>query len=176
MAEAPSDYWTQDGRFGVRIERRAVESIVADCARSGRRETGGILVGRYSDDRRLALVLSASSPPPDNRAGGFWLLRGVRGLQSWLEGLWKKDGTHYLGEWHFHPFAAPIPSRQDVSQMRRIASTESYQCAEPILLILGGDPRGSWKLHVEVHTRRGERHQLSPGRDPSAFPNNDLES
>ena len=43
---------------------------------------------------------------------------------------------------------------------------ESYQCAEPILLILGGDPRGAWKLHVEVHTRRGERHELTLMPDP----------
>lgn len=170
MADPLSDYWTHDGRFGVRIDRRAIELIVAECVRSGRRETGGILVGRYSDDRRLALVQSASSPPPDTRAGGFWLLRGVRGLQSWLEGLWKKDGTYYLGEWHFHPFASPTPSRQDVSQMKRIAATESYQCAEPILLIIGGDPHGAWKLHVEVHTRRGERNQLTMQPDPNAVP------
>jgi hypothetical protein len=108
-------------------------------------------VWRDRDCRRA--VLDRKVQITHTRAGTSWLIRGIKGLHSWLQRLWKEGGGYYLGEWHFHPFAAPTPSHQDVLQMKRIANTESYQCAEPILLIIGGDPSGIWTSRVEVHTR-----------------------
>lgn len=161
MHEAPVERWTPDSLYGARIESSALRTILDTCRVSGRSETGGILVGRYSEDRRLATIQSASAPAPDSRAGPFWLVRGVRGLHAWLEELWKEDAGYYLGEWHFHPFAAPTPSSQDLKQMRRIATTPSYQCADPLLLIVGGNPNGQWTIHLEVHARSAKRHVLS---------------
>lgn len=166
MNQPPQEYWSSDGRFGVRVEHVALNTILSHCRSSGRRETGGVLVGKYSEDRRLAIVRQASAPPPDSRAGGFWLVRGIKGLHSWLERLWQDDAGHYVGEWHFHPFAEPTPSHQDIAQMKRIAKTESYHCEQPILFILGGDPAGHRKVRVEVHTRSGERLVLAQMDDP----------
>ncbi len=160
MSEPLPEYWSKCGTFGVRIESDAATSLLTHCRASKRFETGGILVGRYSHDRRLASITAISGPSPDTRAGAFWLIRGVQGLHSWLVSLWKQNATHYVGEWHFHPFAPPTPSQQDVRQMNYIAATGSYQCAEPILLIIGGDPDESWILRIEVHTRFGHRHVL----------------
>lgn len=161
MSTTPPEYWSKDGRFGVRIEQAAIDTMLQHCRNSGRREAGGILVGKYSDDRRLAVIGQASAPPVDTRAGGFWLVRGIKGLQSWLERLWREDAGHYVGEWHFHPFADPTPSHQDIAQMKNIAKNENYHCKQPILIIVGGDPAGDWTTHVEVHTGTGERHVLA---------------
>ena len=161
MPEEPREFWSTDGHFGARLEGAALRAILDWCRKSGKSETGGILVGRYSDDRRLATITAASAPPSDSRAGHSWLLRGVRGLHSWLERLWKDEAGYYVGEWHFHPFSPATPSRQDIAQMKRIAKSESYQCAEPILLVIGGNPAGAWTMRLEVHSRAGNRHELS---------------
>jgi hypothetical protein len=69
-----------------------------------------------------------------------------------LEKLWpKKD--YYLGEWHFHPHAAAEPSGTDIGQMIEISTSTKYRCPEPLLLILGGDPNGSWHIRVFVFPR-----------------------
>ena len=119
-------------------------------------------MGRYSDDLRLATISRISTAPLDSRAGPFSLVRGIKGLQTWLDRLWQSNAGYYVGEWHYHPFSSPRPSRRDVRQMRQIARTDDYECAAPILLILGGDPAVEWQLRLEVFTRVGQRIVLEP--------------
>ncbi|MEW5993083.1 MAG: Mov34/MPN/PAD-1 family protein [Candidatus Zixiibacteriota bacterium] len=111
--------------------------MLAECSRRGTVETGGILAGRYDAQLRIANVAIATAPPPDSRSGHAWFRRGTAGLQSLLEQLWR-TGDYYLGEWHYHPGGAPTPSRQDIDQMRAIASDRRYACPEPVLVICGG--------------------------------------
>ncbi|MBX3408215.1 MAG: Mov34/MPN/PAD-1 family protein [Phycisphaeraceae bacterium] len=141
------------------------------CRQARRLETGGVLVGRYSSDQRIAQVDVATGPGSDSQAGGTWLVRGVRGLQKVLDAFWSQKRGYYVGEWHFHPGAAPCPSHRDVSQMRSIAKSNTYHCPEPLLIILGGDPDGAYSLHAEVFTRSGRRivlHGCSVGAGSSS--------
>lgn len=153
------DLWfrSADRAFEVRLGRGALGQMLDLCRRAKRLETGGVLIGRYSSDHRVAHVDVATGPGSDSQAGGTWLVRGVRGLQKILDTFWSQKRGYYVGEWHFHPGAAPSPSRRDVSQMRSIASSDQYHCPEPLLVIIGGDPDGSYSLHAEVHTRSGRR-------------------
>lgn len=162
MPESLSRHSSEGGRYSVEITPAAMRAMLAACRRSGRKETGGILIGKYTEDNRVAVVISASCPASDTRAGRTWLVRGVVGLHTWLDRLWKFDEGYYLGEWHYHPFSDPKPSWQDVKQMRRIASDAAYQCAEPVLVIVGGDPNGVWSTHIEVNSRDGGRFPLKP--------------
>lgn len=148
---------SSDNALTVRLSERALAAMLEFCRSAGRIETGGILVGRYSSDHRMAIVEQATGPGADARAGRFWLIRGIKGLQRLLDRLWDSKAGYYLGEWHFHPGASPDPSRQDIVQMRRIAVSRDYSCPEPILLILGGDPLQKYELHVEVARRQGDR-------------------
>jgi len=141
------------------------------CRKAGSLETGGLLIGRYSLDHRTATVESATGPGDDARAGRTWLQRGVQGLQQLLDALWNGRSGYYLGEWHFHPAAPPVPSARDLNQMRSIAASEQYQCPEPVLLIVGGDPGGAHAIHVEVFIRSGGRKRLDIVEDaPRASP------
>jgi integrative and conjugative element protein (TIGR02256 family) len=139
-----------DGRFGLRLRTRDLRAILGHCKVAGSNETGGILAGRYSSNLDCAVVHHASAPPNDSRAGRTWFNRGIRGLQSWLDGLWRSR-RYYLGEWHYHPGAAPDPSRTDEEQMASIAGSVDYKCPEPILLIIGGDPNGAWAARAFVY-------------------------
>jgi integrative and conjugative element protein (TIGR02256 family) len=103
-----------------------------------RKETGGILIGRYSADLALAVVVRATAPPSDSRAGATWFERGIVGVDKLLEQAWE-NGLHYLGEWHFHPGGLPHASASDRAEMRKIASDKETRCTTPVLVILG-DP------------------------------------
>ena len=52
--------------------------------------------------------------------------------------MWEQ-GLYYLGEWHYHPKASPLPSSTDVNQMFRFANSSDLKCPEPILVIFGED-------------------------------------
>lgn len=146
-----------DGTFTVHLHGDAIAQMLQACRSARSVETGGILIGHYSRDRRTAEVAIATGPGRDSRAGGTWLVRGIKGLQSVLDHLWSRRAGYYLGEWHFHPGALPEPSGQDVSQMKSIAGSTRYNCPEPVLIILGGDPFEQYTLHVEVNTRARQR-------------------
>ena len=72
-------------------------------------ETGGILVGHYSDDSRFAHITDLVPAPSDSISKRFSFQRGVRGVQRFLNQMWPKR-KYYLGEWHFHPDGSASPS------------------------------------------------------------------
>jgi integrative and conjugative element protein (TIGR02256 family) len=149
------NFCSADGRFGVHVPGATIRRLLYLCRSSGKRETGGILVGKYSAALDCARVSAASGPPSDSIHGPSWFQRGTRGLQRWLGRRWATRGDHYLGEWHFHPYSAPTPSHTDFQQLGHIARSADYSCPEPILIILGGDPAGKWSIsaHVVPNTR-----------------------
>lgn len=165
------EFRSADARFGVHVPGATIRRLLHLCRSSGPRETGGILVGKYSAALDCARVSAASGPPSDSVRGPSWFQRGTRGLQAWLERRWASRGDHYLGEWHFHPYSAPVPSGTDLQQLGSIARSAEYCCPEPILLILGGDPAGKWSIsaHVVPSTRAAVPLQrLQDPADPKA--------
>lgn len=148
--------------YTVRIAPAAWGALCGMWRNSGRTETGGILIGHYSEDLRTAIVTRATGPSTDARSGATWFVRGIRGLQELLDKLWGHGQEYYLGEWHSHPDAAPHPSGRDVSQMREIANSDKYRCPEPILIILGGTRKGDPQVGADVFTRAGKRLVLRP--------------
>lgn len=158
-------YRSDDGRFAIRLGPAVVEQLSRMCLAAGSNETGGILVGCYSRNLAVAEVTAVSGPPTDSRAGRTWFERGVRGVGDWLVRLWRQK-RYYLGEWHFHPSAAPDPSGTDVEQMRKIASSDGYQCPEPLLVIVGGDGTEGFRYRTFVYPRGGCLTELHPVPDP----------
>ncbi len=71
-------------------------------------------------------------------------------MQGWLSQLWLKRRRYYLGEWHFHPDGEPYPSSVDFDQMKDISTSDQYNCSEPILVIIGGDPPNELTVRVFV--------------------------
>ncbi|HET7539674.1 MAG TPA: Mov34/MPN/PAD-1 family protein [Polyangiaceae bacterium] len=144
---------SHDARFTVVVARIRMRELLARCARAGRNETGGILVGLYSADRECATVTEIVSAPDDSESGRAWFHRGIRDLAKRLSTLWRgSTPTYYVGEWHFHPFASPIASAQDMWQLGSIARDDRYRCPEPILLIVGGNPKKDWQIAAYVAT------------------------
>jgi len=130
-------YKSSDSRFGLNINARCISDILACVQKAGKKETGGILIGSYNQQRNIAIVSKVTGPASDSKSGHAWFIRGTKGLQKILDTYWQ-TGQYYLGEWHFHPNAAPDPSFCDSTQMIQIATSRQYNCPEPLLLIIGG--------------------------------------
>jgi len=150
------DYKDHLGRYTVSLPESTIEAMLKWCKEANEMETGGILLGRYSADLKRAEISRALGPPSDSLRGQNWFIRGIKGLNRLLRRLWTLRKDYYLGEWHYHPNASPIPSNVDMSQLETIARSDKYSCPEPILIIIGGDPQGRWKMSVTVFPRDGE--------------------
>lgn len=149
-----------DSKFSVELSSGAESALRRPAVKRRLRETGGILIGKYSPDLRTAFVTRVQGPPPDSRAGSTWFVRGVRGLQRVLSRYWAR-GEYYLGEWHYHP-GAPNPSPEDLQQMMAIAGSVAYCCPEPLLCIVGS--RGELRWFVAPRGGAGiELHDHSEG-------------
>lgn len=134
------------------------------CRDAGEVETGGILIGRYTERHDCAVVDHVTGPTEDSRATRTRFRRGTAGLQKLLDRLWRRERRYYLGEWHFHPGAASEPSSVDRRQLRSIARDPGYSCPEPILLIIGGNPSGDWTATAFVFPRGNQSIRMQPGQ------------
>lgn len=143
---------TKDGRFAIELREYALQALERYCSEGGCFETGGILIGCYSDDLSLAIVHEATPPPCDSKGDRSWFVRGVRGLRELLTDRWRaKHRTFYVGEWHFHPTSRVEPSSDDFAQMLEISRVREYNCKEPLLLILAtGEHEGRRIFRVFV--------------------------
>lgn len=137
VSPGPLAWRTEDRRFTLMSHWTVPRRVDAECDRAGGLETGGILVGRYAPDGSAARVLGLSGPPLDSRRGPTTFVRGCAGIDQWLARIWPR-GIHYLGEWHLHPDSSAEASGTDFQTLSTIASTPTYRCPAPLLLIVGG--------------------------------------
>ena len=151
---------SSDSIFGLKVHSSLFEQILTECRSAKRNETGGLMIGRYTPELDLAIVSKITGPPQDSKAGFSWFYRGVAGLKTLLQKMWETERLHFVGEWHFHPFSSPAPSSTDFNQMKAIANDSKWQCKEPLLLIVGGDPSGDWKVSVHVCRADGSATEL----------------
>ncbi len=122
--------------------------LLIECQKSSGIETGGVLIGTYNKNHDHASVLEVTGPPPDSKRGPTTFERGTQGVAAYLGKLFREKKYYYLGEWHFHPNAAPDPSSVDRKQLEEIASTPAYKCPEPLMLIIGGNPEVGLNVRI----------------------------
>lgn len=143
----------------VCFSKDAVTAMVDAARKKPDRETGGILIGRYSDDLTVAWVDAVTDEPADSRSGRTWFMRGHAGLRKLLTRFWR-DGRHYVGEWHSHPNYSPDPSYPDISSIKAIARHADFVCKRPILAVLGGNFESSPLLSVTLASSDGTTSRL----------------
>ena len=153
-------YVSEDKRYGVVLKATHIQKMLDECKKNLPNETGGILIGRYNEKHNLALISKIIPSPSDSTAGRTWFHRGVNGIKSRLKKLWKEN-YYYLGEWHFHPYSSPKPSSTDISQIKKISKDKKYYCPEPILIIVGGNPKHNYSTLAYVFSSIDGKIKLS---------------
>ncbi|MBK1724152.1 Mov34/MPN/PAD-1 family protein [Thiocystis violacea] len=140
---ATLDWITPCQGYALRIAAESWRQIDSECSRSGAVETGGILVGHYTNGQSTAFVTEALPPPKDSARGTSWFHRGVAGLRGLLAKRWESEHrTYYIGEWHYHPASIVEPSGDDLAQMYAINADPRYRCREPVMIIVGKEGEG----------------------------------
>ena len=79
------EWWSCDQRFGLTLKASIPAQVLELCRTSGKNETGGILIGRYSASHDCASVCELGPEAPDGSRGPTTFKRGVRRLQQWLD-------------------------------------------------------------------------------------------
>ena len=73
-------YLSQDGWAQVELMELAAKAIHDQCRRVRKKETGGILIGLYSDDGSSVSIKEAIGPPPGSLSTATGFTRGDSGL------------------------------------------------------------------------------------------------
>ena len=141
------------GKFQVEMPGHLTGDIISACAKADGAETGGILVGIYSDGWTRAVVTDLVDAPTDSKGAERHFERGIAGVRDELIRFWEASPRrYYLGEWHSHPDGPPWPSDEDTASMRAIAKDPAASCPEPVLLLIGGACRYETDIAIHVMT------------------------
>ena len=160
----PLRWRSRCGRYLVAVRKRCLTEMLRMAQEHQPVEIGSSLYGCYSSDGRRAIVLGTTPVPPDSRSSACSFVRGVMGLAEFFRDLFTRSRgrRHYVGEWHSHPNVSPQPSALDWARQREISEDPAMQCAECILIVLGGTLEHSPHLGVYVHSHERGRIVLNP--------------
>lgn len=137
-----------DNSYSVVICETTYNKMIFECERCRGLETGGILIGNYSDDNGVAYIRDSFSPI-DSRHYKSRFFRGTIGINNILDKKWDV-GEYYLGEWHYHPNSSSKSSNLDDNQMMAFSKNKRLNCPNPILVVIGGNS-SNWGLNVYVY-------------------------
>ncbi|MFG1352357.1 ThiF family adenylyltransferase [Xanthobacter autotrophicus] len=137
-----------DGQHGyqIRMSEEARAAVLAWIRRSERVrgktvETGGVLFGEVDELLKVIWVDEVSGPPPDSLASPEGFLCGTAGVADMnAEKIKRSSGSvSFVGMWHTHPQALPIPSKTDLGAMKELLGQGTgFLGRRFLMLIVGG--------------------------------------
>lgn len=147
-------YESFNGVYGVKVADQKLQQIQNLCKKSYPYETGGILIGKYSEDLKWAEITDITEAPVNSKRTQRSFVRSTYGIITKLKSAWRMQ-QYYLGEWHYHPNASPQPSGLDLKTMFDLSKDKELHCPEPILLIIGGN-QSNWLQYIGVYAKDKE--------------------
>jgi hypothetical protein len=137
------------GEWRLCTDRWLMDKIARLRAEKLPNETGGVLIGAFDRERKIAYVVDTIPSPPDSTEWPAVYIRGARGLRTRVEeiGLITDGMLGYTGEWHAHPTGCGVtPSNDDRKAFAWLAGNMAHDGLPPLMLIVGDDEFG-W--HIE---------------------------
>jgi hypothetical protein len=121
------------GRYRVRISPSVHARICQEVASKPGSETGGVIIGRWSDVTETFHVVDLLLAPPDSVFSAREFTLGVEGLSDSLERIVEGAGgaLYALGTWHNH-LVASRPSGLDAHTAGQLALSQFF----PALLLI----------------------------------------
>lgn len=119
-----------DAEWNIRISGRAHQKILDECSKFPMVETGGILLGRVSQNRQSFLVTDVMSAPLDSKRMPEKFILGIEGVQEAIaEYMEATNNTLYcLGTWHSH-LRSVGPSVEDYKTAYILAESQAMMSA-----------------------------------------------
>lgn len=130
-AVAPERLW---------LAQEVVDEILADTDTRAPLETGGMLLGYVSVDKRDVVVTTTIAAGPRARRRRYSFRPDGRWQQRRLAALYESSGrmTTFVGDWHCHPDGQAVPSRRDLRTAKKTAQRRRARAPHPVVLIIGG--------------------------------------
>ncbi len=126
-------YKDEENNLYVVIDTQVMRQIEDQAVGGYPNEDGGMLAGRYSDDKR-SVIVSRLVAPKEKLSTRIGFERRVDGMEREWEGL-AKEGLRYVGEWHSHTNGTTRFSSTDFNAMKDIE--KEVTIANPLLIIVG---------------------------------------
>jgi proteasome lid subunit RPN8/RPN11 len=104
------------------------------------KETGGVLVGTFDQENRIAYLVDVIPSPPDSTEWPTLYIRGTHGLDGAVNGVRERAGNQlqYVGEWHSHPDGyGTDPSKDDKQVFRWLSEFARRDSHPPVMVIVG---------------------------------------
>jgi [CysO sulfur-carrier protein]-S-L-cysteine hydrolase len=117
------------------IEDSLLEKLTKVALQNYPNESGGFLVGYYSQDF-MTLHITDFVLPQQQKSSSFLFERSIIGIKEIFNKLFVTKKYYYIGEWHTHPNGSSMYSQTDLKAMIEIATCETVNITNPILLIL----------------------------------------
>jgi proteasome lid subunit RPN8/RPN11 len=112
-------------------------------------ETGGILIGAFDLERKIAYVVDTIPSPPDSKEWPVLYIRGCQGLPERLQQIDKMTVgmLQYVGEWHSHPdCCSTSPSAEDRKVFEWLSEHMRIDGLPPMMAIVGEGGNVNWLL------------------------------
>lgn len=120
----------------VHLDRRARALIEREAVTRRLRETGGAIFGWESEGVIVVACASGPGPHAKHRLRSFEPAPGTTKAAILAVACASKGRYGYLGSWHTHPRAAPVPSTIDVGTAKAMAEQSDLRLPAPLLLIV----------------------------------------
>lgn len=128
-----------------------VKEMLVEAERLFPLETGGVMMGYWSESKDGVVICHATGPGPRAVHTEHTFIPDYDYQESEIGRLYEESGrVHtYLGDWHTHPREAVYLSPKDERALRKVADFPDARAPVPIMAILGGgDPEwliGAWR-------------------------------
>ena len=165
LTDGTSLRWQSDcQKYTVRLSNACFLKMTEMGQAHSPNEVGTSLVGCYSDNGFEASVLDLAPLSPDSKGSRTSFYRGVAGLRKFFMKLQQtfSGKRYYVGEWHSHPDAAPLPSQTDDRHQLAIAKDTNTACPECLLVLIGHTLSNVDEIGVFVYSRKRGRISLVP--------------
>ena len=135
------------------------------CGRSAP-EAGGQLFARFEKD--VISIVHATGPRKRGGRRTRFSFRPSRRIEAKEIDESFAEGMHFVGDWHTHPQARPVPSQCDLNSMAECYQNSRHELDAFVMIIVGTaqGPDGLWigmhngEGHVELWNGNPERSEI----------------
>jgi len=127
--------------------------LVEEAHRTLPHETGGVLMGYWSEDQSQVVITRAIGPGPKAQHDTKSFIPDCTYQIEEIARHYHNTGRQetYLGDWHTHPGRqTPMLGWRDRHTLHRIATDPNARAPRALMAILAGPP---WKLRIWRHRR-----------------------
>jgi len=111
-----------DKSWQTRVTAEVRDELMECLRKSGRNETGGLLLGQIDPKKKIIYVTRILLAPPDSKSGPYAFERGVQDVPEDITRIFQLTGgmIDYVGEWHTHPNGGKKLSIIDSEAIKKI--------------------------------------------------------